>query len=497
MKVFHRHAGEVRKEEKMYECPNCAYNLRFNIERQKLFCEACGTELSPYEVVKDRDAEEREDYEVTIFTCPQCGGQIISEDNEAAAFCSFCGGSTILDSRISNAKRPEYIIPFTKTKKDCAASYTKMVNKSLFMPSKLKSRDNIESFRGIYIPYWMYESELKSHVRADARTTMPTKRVGDYVYYDHYDADTDVELRYGGVTYDASGAFADNLSNAIAPYDTTKVQSFTPSFLSGFYADTSDVDWQTYEKDVKTLVSEDCAEKLSSDKALSKYTVEKSKLAHQMEPHISKKVLTMMPVWFMSIRHKEPGKEDRVSYVAVNGQTGEAAGDMPISLEKYMLFSGILAVIIFALMFFFVSLGRISSTILSCVLLVVMGIVYYVQEISITKWETGEEDKGLSAARIRRSSMNFDPKTGKKLKKPYMPTGFDPIKLVIGAVLTVGLVFFEPIYDWMFYGASILQMLFMFHFAYKLMHRYNLLTTRRLPQFNRTGGDDSAKEVHK
>ncbi len=485
-----------KKEANMYECPNCAANLRFNIERQKLWCEACGTEMSPYDVVKDRDAEERQDYEVTVFTCPQCGGQIISEDNEAAAFCSFCGGSTILDSRISNARRPELIIPFKKTKKDCAAAYTKMVNKSLFMPSELKSNENIESFRGIYIPYWMYESGYNGHVNQDVKKRI-TRRKGDYVYIDHYNFETDVSADYSGVTYDASGAFADNLSNAIAPFDTTQTMPFTPSYLSGFYADTTDVDWTTYKADVQELVSGDCADKLAEDKALNPFVVDKEKLARGMHPEVKKKVLTMMPVWFMSIRHHEKDKEDRISYVAVNGQTGEAAGDMPISLSKYLIASGILAVILFSCMYFFVSLGRISSMIMSCVLLIVMAVIYYVQEKKIDKWETGEDDKGLKASKIKRVAMNFDPMTGKKIKKPYMPSGFDSAKLVVGIGITALLFFFESNNDFLYYGASIMMMAFMFHFVYKLMHRYNLLTTRKLPQFNRTGGDDSAKEVRK
>ena len=69
--------------------------------------------------------------------------------------------------------------------------------------------------------------------------------------------------------------------------------------------------------------------------------------------------------------------------------------------------------------------------------------------------------------------------------------------IILGIGMTVLLVMIEPNNDWILYAASIIQMLFIFDFINKLMHRYNLLTTRRLPQFNRTGGDDSAKEVQK
>ena len=126
----------------MYECPNCAGNLKFDISRQQLFCEYCGTQVDPYGYEKKRDAQEAEplseEYEVTVFTCPQCGGEILSEDTTAVTFCSFCGASTILDSRISRERRPGYIIPFTRTREDCRAAYGKMLRRAIFAPKSLK-----------------------------------------------------------------------------------------------------------------------------------------------------------------------------------------------------------------------------------------------------------------------------------------------------------------------------------------------------------------------
>ena len=158
----------------MYECPNCASNLKFDIARQQLYCEYCDTTVDPYQFYKEKDAEETVaegmegtgtgEYRVTVFTCPQCGGQIISEDTTAATFCSFCGASTILDSRISREKRPGYIIPFTKTKDDCRKSYAKMMRRAVFAPEELKNEELIERFRGIYMPYWVYSFEKKGEI---------------------------------------------------------------------------------------------------------------------------------------------------------------------------------------------------------------------------------------------------------------------------------------------------------------------------------------------
>ena len=102
----------------MYNCPNCSGNLSFDIASQMLKCEYCDTKLDPYKYQKSQDAEERDEFGVTVFTCPQCGGEIMATNVTAAGFCTYCGASTILASRISTEKCPRHIIPFSKTKDD-------------------------------------------------------------------------------------------------------------------------------------------------------------------------------------------------------------------------------------------------------------------------------------------------------------------------------------------------------------------------------------------
>ena len=111
----------------MYNCPNCSGNLSFDIASQQLKCDYCGTQLDPYEYQKTQDAEQSDVFGVTVFTCPQCGGEIMTTNVTAAGFCTYCGASTILDSRMSQEKRPAHIIPFTRTKEDCRKAYSSLV----------------------------------------------------------------------------------------------------------------------------------------------------------------------------------------------------------------------------------------------------------------------------------------------------------------------------------------------------------------------------------
>ncbi|MDE6701829.1 MAG: hypothetical protein K2K10_12610, partial [Acetatifactor sp.] len=308
----------------MYECPNCAANLRFDIPSQKLKCEHCGTLMNPYDFQKERDGlettVEEEDYEVTVFTCPQCGGELISNDTTAATFCSFCGGSTILDSRISRKKRPKQIIPFQKTKEDCKAAYAKLMSRAFFAPSELKDKEYIERFLGIYMPYWVYNFEKEERV---SFTGKQKQRSGDYVITKYYKIESDVQSRYKGIAFDASASFSDDLSNAIAPYEWREARPFTPSFLSGFYADAGDVEAQVYQKDARTMVQQDMCNKMRKDAVFRRYELGKD-FVRAMAPKVMKQERVMFPVWFLTYR-----KNDRVNYVVVNGQTGKAAGDIP------------------------------------------------------------------------------------------------------------------------------------------------------------------------
>ena len=174
----------------MYECPNCGGNLKFDIPTQQLACAYCGTQLDPYAIQKETDAAEQNYFETTVYTCPQCAGEIISMDNEAASFCSFCGASTILSSRISKEKRPRFIIPFKKTKEDCKQAYAKKMRSAFFVPKELKNPEYIDGFRGIYMPYWTYQMTQKDSVILKGKKSY---RKGDYIITDHYDLSGDLD----------------------------------------------------------------------------------------------------------------------------------------------------------------------------------------------------------------------------------------------------------------------------------------------------------------
>lgn len=542
----------------MYECPNCGGVLKFDIAAQQMVCGYCGGTADPYSLQKDYGAEERNEYEATIFACPQCGAELLSEDTTAATFCSFCGSTAILESRIGKGRRPAHIIPFSRTMEDCKNAYAKMMRRAIFAPKELKHPEYIEKFRGIYMPYWVYSFEKKGKISFRGSVS---RQKGDYLVTKHYDITSEVDASYQGVSYDAAADFSDDLSGAIAPYDMDAGKPFTPSFLSGFYADAKDVDSSVYRQDAFALVTEESFRRLSRDRICSRYHVKDAgnefSLRNALRPECTAAELAMFPVWFLSYR-----KDDRVAYAVVNGQTGKAAADLPVDKKKYIVGSLLLAIPLFFLLNLRFTITPGTALFLAALLALVCAVVSCLQTSRIRERELRENDKGYLHAKQKKGGSDADwvnyAQTGERVRPGVSAPVIKLIQILIGTLLFVifmplamvftafrtdsnlalllvflgsmalirivaldrwqkpmpeGLVkemlpvlakpvaailfalavmIWNPVSDLYYYGGAIVSMAAVIWTLLDIIQRYNVLTMRKLPQFNRRGGDENA-----
>lgn len=480
----------------MYECPNCGGNLKFDISSQQLKCDHCLTLKDPYEVTKDRDAEESNVFNATIFTCPQCAGEILSTDTSAAEFCSFCGASTILDSRISRELRPARIIPFKQTKDACKNAFISHIKRSPFAPNDLKDKKHIESFRGIYMPYWSYDISQQGPVNLTAEKSY---RRGNYLYTDHYALSGSINAQYHNLSYDASSSFADNISEQIAPFDTKMQIDFTPSFLSGFYADTSDVDSSLYENDARVLANNSSYKEIKRVPAFSGLSFKSNGVLDEtLNTKCSAPKRVLYPVWFMSYR-----KGDRIAYATVNGQTGKVAADIPVDTQKYLLASLIMALPIFIFLNLFFTISPRITLICSMVLAAATLFIYISEIVKIYHRDKRDDDKGY----LFRQTFNSSADSNSKAKGPdtsapnklrlaslsgdgKAPIGF--IGSLAAMIASIIVCMWNPVSDIWYYASACLIFLGILSTIIGIIRKYNILTTRKLPQFERKGGDDSA-----
>lgn len=197
------------------------------------------------------------------------------------------------------------------------------MRRAIFAPKELKDPKYIDSFRGIYMPYWAYYVTQQGSFCVKGKKEY---RRGDYIYKDYYNLSGNIDAYYKGLSYDASSSFADNISEQLAPYDVKGMKAFTPSFLSGFYADTADVAPSIYQGNAKTTAQTQTLQQIKNIPDFKSYDISASMGKNDSFHTETKEVdSTMFPVWFMSYRNK-----DRVAYITVNGQTGKLVADLPI-----------------------------------------------------------------------------------------------------------------------------------------------------------------------
>ncbi len=363
----------------MSKCPNCGGELEFDIVSQQLSCHYCGSFFDPAIFENGKKAEEHEGYDeingqgivteeealngaaqdvaqdltgepedmkVIEYSCPQCGGTLYSTEQSFNGFCSYCGSNHVLKSRMAKMAKPRKIIPFRQTKESVKEAYGKSLKKAIFAPKELRDPEYLDRFRGIYMPYWIYDVEV---VNPAVLKGTKVYRRGDYVYTDTYSLEAEMEAYYGGLSYDASASFDDHFSELIAPFDAHQMVDFNENYISGYYADMQDVDHIVYQEDAEHFLESQVSKALQKDSNFSGLTVAGNNITVRPKGK-EDAYLAFFPVWFLSYQ-----KNDRVAYAVVNGQTGKVACDLPVVKWKFFLSAGILSVIIFALLNMFVT----------------------------------------------------------------------------------------------------------------------------------------------
>ena len=348
----------------MIHCPNCAAGLRFEIETQQMACDHCGSHFDPAAIddkVKD-DAKSAEMFDSYVYVCPSCGAELMTTDEtDAIGFCPFCGGASMLFDRIRRQWRPDYVIPFQITKEQCKELYVKAAKKSFMTSREYRDPALIDEFRGIYMPFWEYQAIQRG------KYVLNGDKKGVFTQ-SFFEVSGDIDVTLDGYAHDASAAFDDRISEHIAPYDISGHKPFAPGYLSGFYADIGDVEEQEYYKKSHDCMVEDTARLLAEQKSevkgvgIKKIKIDPEKASIPTDVTGAKRVL--YPVWFMSYRNK-----DRITYAAVNGQTGKVSADFPASPLRIMLAVLLLGAALAAMLFFLPSVKANLTLAITCVLL--------------------------------------------------------------------------------------------------------------------------------
>jgi DNA-directed RNA polymerase subunit RPC12/RpoP len=324
------------------KCPSCGGPLKYNATIQKFKCEYCDSEFDVKELdaksnnaakaennKKDNDYVEDDDTVYVTYTCPDCGAEIVADEQTVATFCLYCGNTSILKNKLTGKFHPDLIIPFKVDKAQAEEAFKNIHKGRMFVPKDFNAPENIEKIRGCYVPFWFYTTDVTSHIDGTGKNikTWTTGRT-HYTKTDTYKFSRDAVIALNKIPKDASSRFDDNLMNSIEPYDYTKLEPYNHAYLSGFYAEKydedSEVSYPKIQKDIDGL----CEEKLRSTTTYSTVSVVGRKFEHQ----IKEKQYALLPVWMVNVKYK-----GKMHLFAMNGETGKFIGNIPLDKKKVLI----------------------------------------------------------------------------------------------------------------------------------------------------------------
>ncbi|HEV2295577.1 MAG TPA: hypothetical protein VGR35_17140 [Tepidisphaeraceae bacterium] len=348
---------------RQFACRNCGANLQFAPGTRSLVCPYCGT-TNQINAPADARVEELdfayalrnippEDLVETITVrCNTCGAETTLKPNVTADRCPFCGSAIIAQAVSRRLIKPKALLPFHITHEQAARLFKQWIGSRWFAPNELKHRAERSEINGVYMPCWTYDSDTTTRytgqrgddywvtesytVRINGRSERRTRQVrrtrwsyASGVIYHHFD----------DVLVLASRSLPKGYAEALEPWDLKNLAPYQDEYLSGFVAESYQLDLPQGFEVAKTIMANHIAMLIRMDIGGDHQRIDSmdTRYAGVTFKH------TLLPVWISAYRFHE-----RTFRFLVNARTGEVQGERPYSWVKITLL--ILAILIVALL---------------------------------------------------------------------------------------------------------------------------------------------------
>ena len=348
-----------------YKCLACGGALTFDTKTQKLKCPFCDNiyELATVEAFdKQLEADKVENMnwetpknttwdndEVKFYGCKSCGGELIVDNNTTATSCPYCDNPVVVMDHLKSNFKPELIIPFQLDKTAAKNNLHNHLKNKKFLPAIFKDKNHIEEIKGIYVPFWIFDTDAKANYRYNAiKTEDYSDEDFDYVRDKHYSIVRNGEFKFSAVPVDGSTKIENEIMESIEPFDLKAATDFKTAYLVGYYADKYDVSADDSIKRANQRIKKSIADEI--EKTISDYD-ETDLKSSSIDLKNGKARFVLYPVWFLNTTWQNE------SYTfAMNGQTGKFVGNLPFDKTLYWPFlisrSLIAAAIVYAIGYF-------------------------------------------------------------------------------------------------------------------------------------------------
>ena len=310
-----------------YKCPGCAGNLFYNADLNKLSCKFCGSDYNPdvLEILEafkkvEHEADAAEDDGKHEIVCGSCGATVITDENTASAICCFCGSPALSPRRLTKEFRPDYLIPFKVTREEAKKLFIDWAANNKYIPDDFTSEENINKLTGLYVPFWLVDCKCYADFYGTGYINQGDSRAV-------FALDREVEFYVQRVPFDGSKEISNRLMAAVEPFDYSEMVEYKDSYLPGFYAERYNQTPLELSEGVSNRMK-NYAEETVKILSCGQYDEVRFNTGFSNASEF-KHSYALLPVWFMNYQY------EGINYgFAINGQTGEACGDLPYSKAK-------------------------------------------------------------------------------------------------------------------------------------------------------------------
>ena len=365
-----------------YKCPNCGGGMVFDPGSQKFRCEFCLSEYTQAQldklqmagasdqVIQDAYAAQPEEYpeepvsgaggsseagdgygnqaqsyaqdqhagrqdSAVIYTCPSCGAEIVTDETTAATFCYYCHNPVVLEGRVSGKYLPDRIIPFKLDKKAATEHFLDFVKSKRFVPKAFFNEEQIEKLSGVYYPFWVYDCEVDGGIEARGnRIRMWRSGMFEYTETSVYEIERAGQVHVQNITRNALKESERNLIDAVRPFHMEDATDFAMPYLQGFVAQKRDIETEEVSGELQKTAA-NYARNAMMNTVTGYSSVNGAR--DSLRPVREKWQYLLLPVWLLTYG----ANSGKTYYFAMNGQTGEIKGKLPIDYGKLTRVSGI------------------------------------------------------------------------------------------------------------------------------------------------------------
>lgn len=357
-----------------YKCPECGAPLSYLPNDTEVTCEYC---MSKFSVEKLKElfvaqeeraakaaAEQEKRWETELagkeysaeeastmqtYVCSSCGAELTCDNNTMATECCYCGNPTMLPNRFNGMLKPDYIIPFKKTKEDAVKALKEFYAGKKLLPDAFVENNRVEAIQGMYVPFWLFNTQVTATGNFTVEEAGLVYRQGDnqVTEINVYDCERVADVSFENIPVDASKRMEDDYMDSVEPYDYSEMLPFDNMYMTGFLADKYDVEADACACRVDERIDNTIKEKLLG--SVGRGIVKGQDIL--IEKNERRVKYAMAPVWILTTRY-----QDKPYTFMMNGQTGKMVGELPSDSgkeQKYMLMAfGIVALLVFGILKF-------------------------------------------------------------------------------------------------------------------------------------------------